>query len=117
MRHFWLVAAVVVLSSVGQSRAALNEEIITEATAQHYGLTRLWVAQAQLDRAQGQLQGLTLSDGVLYAQTNRAVMEAIDAETGQKLWAKMIGQPGHPALPRRSATTCWQRSTARRSML
>ena len=36
---------------------------------------------------------------MLYAQSNRATLEAIDAETGQKLWSKMIGQPNHPSLP------------------
>ena len=36
---------------------------------------------------------------MLYAQSNRATLEAIDAETGQKLWSKMIGQPSHPSLP------------------
>ena len=36
---------------------------------------------------------------MLYAQSNRATLEAIDAETGQKLWSKMIGQPNHPTLP------------------
>jgi hypothetical protein len=36
---------------------------------------------------------------VLFAQSNRATLEAIDAETGQMLWSKMIGQPSHPSLP------------------
>lgn len=97
MRHFLLVAAAgVLLSSTGQLAAALNDEIIPEVTAQRYGLTRMWVTQAQVNRAQGRLQTLVLYEGTLYAQSNRAVLEGIDAETGQKLWSKMIGQPTHP---------------------
>ncbi len=97
MRHFLLVAAAgALLSSTGQLAAALNDEIIPEVTAQRYGLTRMWVTQAQVNRAQGRLQTLVLYEGTLYAQSNRAVLEGIDAETGQKLWSKMIGQPTHP---------------------
>ena len=100
MRHFSLVAAWgVLLSSTGQLAAALNDEIIPEAMAQRYGLTRVWVTQAQVNRGQGRLQAVVLCDGALYAQSNRATLEAIDAETGQKLWSKMIGQSGHPSLP------------------
>ena len=100
MRHFLLIAAWgALLSSTGQLAAAPDDEFITEATAQRYGLTRMWVTQAQVNRSQGRLQGLVLYEGVLYAQSNRATLEAIAAETGQKLWSKMIGQPDHPSLP------------------
>jgi hypothetical protein len=100
MRHFSLIVAVgVLLSLTGQPAAAGNNEIIPEAMAQRYGLTRMWVTQAQVDPGQGILQAVVLCDGVLYAQSNRATLEAIDAETGQKLWSKMIGRSGHPSLP------------------
>jgi hypothetical protein len=100
MRHFSLVAACgLLLASSGQLPAALNDEIIPETLAQRYGLTRMWITQAQVNRGQSRLQAIVLSDGVLYAQSNRATLEAIDAETGQKLWSKMIGQPNFPSLP------------------
>jgi hypothetical protein len=59
----------------------------------------MWVTQAQVNRGQGKLQDVVFCDGVLYAQSNRATLEAIDAETGQKLWTKMIGQAIHPSVP------------------
>ena len=100
MRHFLLVAmAGAWLASTGQRAAAVNDEFITEAMAQRYGLTRMWVTQAQVDRGQGRLQDVVLYEGVLYTQSNRATLEAIDAETGQKLWSKMVGNPDHPSLP------------------
>ncbi|MEI8375110.1 MAG: PQQ-binding-like beta-propeller repeat protein [Planctomycetota bacterium] len=100
MRRFLLVTILgVLLSSAGQLTAALNNEILTEAVVQRYGLTRAWVTQAQVNRSQGRLQTIVVCDGVLYAQSNRATLEAMDAETGQKLWSKMIGQPSHPSLP------------------
>ena len=84
MRHCLLVAVTGALFWTGQVAAALHDEIITEATAQRYGLTRMWVAQAQVNRAQGQLQGLTLCDGVLYAQSNRATLEASTPRRARK---------------------------------
>jgi outer membrane protein assembly factor BamB len=99
VRHFLLLAVLgTLLTSSGQLPAALNDEIITEAAAQRYGLTRMWVTQAQVDRGQSRLQSVILCDGTIYAQSSRATLEAIDAETGQKLWTKLIGQPSHPTL-------------------
>ena len=100
MRYFLLVATTgAVLSWAGQPAAAGDDAFISEATAQRCGLTRVWVTQAQVNRGQSRLQDVVLCDGTLYAQSNRATLEAIDAETGQKLWSKMVGQPDHPSLP------------------
>ncbi len=100
MRYFLLVATTgAVLSWAGQPAAAGDDAFISEATAQRCGLTRVWVTQAQVNRGQSRLQDVVLCDGTLYAQSTRATLEAIDAETGQKLWSKMVGQPDHPSLP------------------
>ena len=32
-------------------------------------------------------------------QTDRAVIHAIDAETGKTLWCKQVGQAKHPSMP------------------
>ena len=37
-------------------------------------------------------------DGTFYAQTDKAVIHAIDAETGQTLWWKQVGQPRQPSM-------------------
>jgi hypothetical protein len=39
-----------------------------------------------------------LYDGILYAQTDKAIVHAIDAETGATLWVKQIGRPEHPSM-------------------
>jgi outer membrane protein assembly factor BamB len=100
MRYSFLVAACGgILVSAGRLWASAADEIISEAAAQRCGLTRAWVTQAQVDAGQGRLQALVLCDGTLYSQSSRATLEAIDAETGQKLWSKLIGQPSFPSLP------------------
>ena len=35
---------------------------------------------------------------MLYAQTDKAVVQAIDAETGKTLWSKQVGQPQYPTM-------------------
>ena len=87
-----------ILAAAGPLAAAGGNELISEAVAQRDGLTRAWATQAQVNRGQGQLQSVVLYDGTLFTQTNRAMLEAIDAETGQKVWTKMVGQTSHPTL-------------------
>ena len=119
MRHFLLVAVSgALLSCGGQLAAAVQDEIIPEALAQ-----RLRLDPCMGHPGPGQPRPRPIAGGpvlrrptyknpdqaaegdlsehrfVLYAQSSRATLEAIDAETGQKLWSKMIGQPNHPSLP------------------
>jgi hypothetical protein len=78
---------------------AARSELIPETTAARYGLTRSWFTQVELDPASDRLQDLTLHDGELYALTNKAVLHAIDAETGKTLWSQKVGQSQSPTLP------------------
>ncbi|MGA2030990.1 MAG: PQQ-binding-like beta-propeller repeat protein [Thermoguttaceae bacterium] len=74
------------------------DDPIAETTAQQHGLTRPWFSQVQMDRARSRVHDLILHDGILYVQTDRAMIHAIDAETGRSLWARMIGRPEHPSM-------------------
>jgi hypothetical protein len=98
--HFSAIAAFgAILAAAGQLWAAAVDEIIPEATAQRCGLTRAWVTQAQVDAARSRLQSLVLYDGTLFAQSSRSTLEAIDAETGQRLWSRLVGQQNYPSAP------------------
>ena len=100
MRLFLSAAMLaLLLASVAPVKAATSDEIITEATAQRFGLTRAWLTQAQVNSGQGRIRDVVLHEGILYVQTTRATLEAIDGETGQKLWSKLVGRPEHPSTP------------------
>jgi outer membrane protein assembly factor BamB len=73
-------------------------QIIPEGLAAQHGMTRAWTAQVQMDSGRSRLQDLVLSGGILYAQSDRGMVQAIDAETGATLWAKQIGRPEHPSM-------------------
>ncbi len=77
---------------------AARSELITEITARQHGLTRPWFTQVALDQGQGHLTGMELFEGVLYAQTDKAVIHALDAETGRTLWWRQVGDPKHPTM-------------------
>ena len=72
--------------------------IIPEPTAKRHGLARPWYTQIQMDRGQGRVRHVVLHDGALYVASDRAMVHAIDAETGKTLWAKQIGRPDHPTM-------------------
>jgi len=77
---------------------AQSSEIIPQTTALQDGLRRAWFTQIQLDRARGRIAHIVLHQGTLFVGTDRAVVHAVDAETGQTLWAKQVGRPEHPSL-------------------
>jgi len=95
-----LFAAVLICSLVGWAgaHAALRARLITESTAAQHGLTRAWFTQVHLDRAVGQLRHMVLHRGTLFLQTDRAVLHAVDAETGRTLWSTQVGRRGHPSM-------------------
>jgi outer membrane protein assembly factor BamB len=98
-QRFLIVAALMAAWSLCNPVLAQRSQIITEAAAARHGLVRPWFTQVELDQSRGRLQDLILYEGALYAQTDRAMIHAIDAETGKTLWSKQIGRPGHPSLP------------------
>jgi outer membrane protein assembly factor BamB len=96
-RRFSLLLLAAALSVAWRpcSPAWARSELIPETTAAEHGLSRPWFTQVKLDQGRGQLLGLVLYDGTLYAQTDKAVVHAINAETGETLWWKQVGRPQH----------------------
>ena len=103
-RHLVLVAALVAVSfPSAPAWAASRSRVITRATAACHGMRRAWYTQIRLDPARASLSHLRLVQrserhpDTLFVQTNRATVHAVDAETGQTLWVRTVGQPGHPS--------------------
>ncbi len=81
-----------------RGQAAPGAQIIPETAAARHGLTRPWFTQAQVDRTRGKIESVVLYDGTLFVQTDRAVLQAIDAETGRTLWVKEVGKRNFPSM-------------------
>ena len=99
IRRYLLAAAVVAaVASCSRSHAARPTPIMPEPTANRHGLTRPWFAQVQMDRGRARVQHIILYEGMLYVQTDRATVHAIDAETGATRWAGKVGRSNHPSF-------------------
>ena len=100
MRRYLVLAAALVaaMCPAGRSLAALRSAIIPETTAARHGLTRPWFAQVQLDRSRARVRYVVLHEDTLYVQTDRAMVHAIDAETGKTVWARHVGRSNHPSM-------------------
>ena len=93
----YTILALVVLSA-GIAQAAPGVQIIHETAAARHGLTRPWFTQAQVDRTRGKVQSIVLFDDTLFVQTDRAVLQALDAATGSTLWVKEVGKRNFPSM-------------------
>jgi hypothetical protein len=99
MRHFVLAAALLAAwYPWGRLAVAGRNELIPQTTAARHGLKRPWFTQIQMDRSRARVSHVVLHEGTLYVQTDRAMIHAIDAETGATLWAKQVGRPDHPSV-------------------
>jgi hypothetical protein len=87
-----------VLAACELSPADSRSQLISEPAARRHGLTRAWFTQARLDRSRARVSHVVLNGGTLFVQTDQATVNAIDAETGQALWAEQIGRRDHPSL-------------------
>jgi hypothetical protein len=99
MRRFLPAAAVLAAICLLQpALAAPRSALIPQPEAARHGLVRAWYAQVQLDAGRARVRHIVLDRGTLFVQTDRAVLQAIDAETGETLWARIVGNPRHPSL-------------------
>jgi hypothetical protein len=94
---FAAAAAAALLANVAWS-AAPRGEVISDTAAIRHGLTRAWFTQVQMDVGRSRVRDVVLDDDTLFVQTDRAMIQAINAETGRTLWSKQVGKPNHPTM-------------------
>lgn len=97
-RLFPVLLAFLGILTLAGSTMAVAGDLIPETTAARHGLTLAWFNQVQLDLTRGRVEQVVLHQGTLLVTTNRAMLHAMDAETGQTLWVQQVGQPEHPTL-------------------
>lgn len=88
------LAAVAAVAAPACGRSPL----VTQQEAAQAGLERAWFAHVPLDRTRSRVTSWYLHADRLYAVTNSGVITALNAETGEQLWSKQVGKPGHPAF-------------------
>lgn len=90
MVPLFAVLAIGLLTANARAQALLNQ-----ANAARLGLTRAWFTQVGATRSTGPIAHMNCDRGMLYVQTTRGMVTALDAETGRALWKSQIGSPRH----------------------
>lgn len=92
----WALTGLVLLC-VGATSFAADGIIPVQVAAQR-GLKRAWLTQVQMDTTRARVAHVLLNNGTLFVQTDKAILHAFNAETGQTLWAEEVGDRRHPSL-------------------
>jgi outer membrane protein assembly factor BamB len=79
--------------------AAAQPKAPPPPTPAQTALVQAWQTRARLDSSRARLSHLVLQGNTLFVQSNRADVEAIDAETGRSLWSVIVGNPLWPSVP------------------
>ncbi len=70
-------------------------ELISNSVAQQLGLERVWSTALRVDPARGRVENVIVHRGLIVAQTNTALLQGIDAETGRTYWVTEIGKASY----------------------
>lgn len=76
----------------------LRSSLVSRSAAERNGLMRAWQAQIAMDPARVRLAEALLDDGLLLFVTQRAMVHALDGETGATLWAERLGHAEYSSL-------------------
>ena len=105
-RHLFIFAVVAAVGfATGSIWAATEARVITRSVAAQHGLARAWFTQVRIDPARSRVTEMRFvgrtdrQPDTLFVQTDRAAVYAINAETGQTLWTRIVGRPDHPTMP------------------
>jgi outer membrane protein assembly factor BamB len=92
-RLAWLAVACLVLAP-----GAGASDLITNDAARQHGLERAWFSQARMNPARYEVEDVVLDGDQLFVLTTAGSLQAFDANTGEVLWSRRIGNPGYPSL-------------------
>ncbi len=94
-----LLSACACLLTGRETFAQRPTTLISETMAARVGLHQAWATQLAVAGGRGRLEQFVLQAGGLFAQTNVAMVQALDPETGRSLWATQVGNPNFPSVP------------------
>ena len=78
---------------------SVRERLPQEFQLARAGLVRHWFSLANIDPLRNRVGVVTLLDGRLYVQTTGGTIQALDGETGRRLWESQVGSPTQDVIP------------------
>jgi len=96
-----LLACVLCLSLVGTAYGQFGRQSVLPSPREleRFGLERGWWSQATLNAGADKLLHLSADEELVYAQSRTGILTAFDAETGERLWSRLLGAPEAPSFP------------------
>lgn len=91
----------IVLAAIGllpTTALAQQGQMLASERLVRFGLTTDWATHIHLDRTRDRVTSITQHYGMLFAQSERGTLHAIDAETGQTAWHTRVGNRNYPSL-------------------
>ncbi len=82
----------------GAGAPAGASDLITNDAARQHGLERAWFSQARINPARYEVEDVVLDGDRLFVLTTAGSLQAFDANTGEVVWSRRIGNPDYPSL-------------------
>lgn len=86
-----LLAAIAFGTLSISSLFAQNVPLLSQQMVEPYGLTRAWFNQVEIDPTRSKVLYTIVEGGTMFVISSDAKLHAIDAETGQSLWIRTLG--------------------------
>jgi outer membrane protein assembly factor BamB len=89
----WLLTPAALRADAQHDRIPEQEELA------RYGLVRAWWNRAVFNPARNTIRSFTSDEQAVFVQSTGGMITAFDAETGRRMWSKLIGAPEQVSYP------------------
>jgi outer membrane protein assembly factor BamB len=90
---------VLMLTGGSEAQSVTSNALPPRQLLERYGLARMWANQATLDSNLDRLKYISADETGVYTQSRGGIVTAYASESGEKLWARLIGRPGASSYP------------------
>ena len=98
VRQGFVLSLLCVVAGLHSAVARGEIQLVTRELAASKGLERAWFAQIPVDTNRSRVTTWYLYFDRLYGVTDSGIITALNAETGEQLWARQVGRPGAAAF-------------------
>jgi outer membrane protein assembly factor BamB len=93
------VAAILLCESAAVAQSRRQSVLPSSRELSRLGLEMAWWSQSTLDPGSDRVFYLTADEDAVYSQSRTGIITAFDAETGEQLWARLVGRPNAASFP------------------
>ena len=93
-------ACCLLLSSPAVAQRLPTDKVLpTQQQLSPFGLERAWWGQATLNASRDKVRHVTIDEDIVYVQASSGIATAFNSETGERLWATLLGRFDQPSFP------------------